>query len=51
MGIGGRLSWAGQGSEGMDRAQIDLALGGETLSGILEESAAELAGLTTALQS
>ena len=41
---------AGQG-EGMDRAQIDLALGEQTLSGILEESAAEVAGLTAALQS
>lgn len=42
---------AGQGHEGMDRAQIELALGEETLSGILEESAAEVAGLTAALQS
>jgi len=41
---------AGQG-EGMDRAHIDLALGEQTLSGILEESAAEVAGLTAALQS
>ena len=42
---------AGQGHDGMDRAQIDVALGDETLSGILEESAGELAALTAALQS
>ena len=42
---------AGEGSEGSDRAQIELALGEETLSGILEESAAELASLTAALKS
>jgi hypothetical protein len=42
---------AGEGNEGMDRAQIDLALGEETLSGILEESAAEVASLTAALHS
>jgi HD-like signal output (HDOD) protein len=40
---------AGEGDEGMDRAHIDLALGEETLSGILEESAAEVAALTAAL--
>ena len=42
---------AGEGGGGMDGAQIDLALGEETLSGILEESAAEVAALTAALQS
>jgi HDOD domain len=42
---------AGEGLGGMDGAQIDLALGEETLIGILEESAAEVAALTAALQS
>ena len=42
---------AGEGDSAMDHAQIDLALGEETLSGILEESAAEVAALTSALQS
>ena len=42
---------AGEGSGDMDGAQIDLALGEETLSGILEESAAEVAALTATLQS
>ncbi len=41
---------AGQGHEGMDGAQIDVALGDETLSGILEESAGEVAALTAALR-
>ena len=45
------IALAGQGREGMDGAQIDVALGEETLSGILEESAAEVAALTAALQS
>ena len=42
---------AGEGRGGMDRAQIDMALGEETLSGILEESATEVAALTAALHS
>jgi hypothetical protein len=42
---------SGQGHEGVDRAEIDLALGDETLKGIMEESAEEVAGLTAALQS
>ena len=41
---------AGQGHEGMDGAQIDVALGDETPSGILEESAGEAAALTAALR-
>jgi hypothetical protein len=41
---------AGEGC-GMDRAQIDLALGEETLSSILDESATEVAALTTVLHS
>ena len=41
---------AGEGC-GLDRAQIDLALGEETLSSILEESATEVAALTTVLHS
>jgi hypothetical protein len=44
-------SLAGQGHAGVDGAEIDLALGDETLSGILEESAGEVAALTAALQS
>jgi len=40
----------GQGRNGMDGAQIDVNLGEETLSGILSESAGEVAGLTAALQ-
>jgi len=40
---------AGEGGGGTDRAQIDMALGEETLSGILEESAIEVAALTAAL--
>jgi hypothetical protein len=43
-------SLSGQGHEGMDGAEIDLALGDETLSGILEESAGEVAAMTAALQ-
>ena len=42
---------AGEGRGGTDRAQIDMALGEETLSGILEESATEVAALTAALHS
>ena len=42
---------SGQGHEGLDGAQIDLALGEETLSGILQESEEEVAALTAALQS
>lgn len=42
---------AGQGHEGVDGAQIDLALDDETLSGILEESAGDVAALTAALHS
>jgi HD-like signal output (HDOD) protein len=42
---------AGQGHDGVDRAEIDLALGDETLSGIMQESAEEVAALTAALQS
>jgi len=42
---------SGQGHEGVDGADIDLALGDATLSGIMEESAEEVAGLTAALQS
>jgi HD-like signal output (HDOD) protein len=42
---------AGEGSGGMDGSQIDMALGEETLSGILEESAAEVAALNAALHS
>jgi HD-like signal output (HDOD) protein len=42
---------SGQGHAGVDGAEIDLALGDETLSGILEESAGEVAALTAALQS
>jgi HD-like signal output (HDOD) protein len=42
---------AGEAQDGMDRSQIDMALGDETLSGIMEESAAEVAALTAALQS
>jgi hypothetical protein len=41
---------AGQGHDGQDGAQIDVALDDETLSGILEESAGEVAALTAALQ-
>jgi len=41
---------AGEGC-GMDRGEIDLALGEETLSGILEESATEVAALTAVLHS
>jgi hypothetical protein len=41
---------AGEGC-GLDRGEIDLALGEETLSGILEESATEVAALTAALHS
>jgi hypothetical protein len=44
-------SLSGQGHDGVDGAEIDLALGDETLKGILEESAEEVAALTTALQS
>jgi hypothetical protein len=42
---------SGQGHEGVDGAEIDMALGDDTLSGILEESADEVAALTAALQS
>lgn len=42
---------AGEGSGGMDGSQIDMALGEETLSGILEESAAEVAALNATLHS
>ena len=42
---------SGQGHEGVAGADIDLALGDETLGGILEESAEEVAALTAALQS
>lgn len=42
---------AGQGHEGMDRAQFDVVLGDETLSGIMEESAWEVVALVAALQS
>jgi HD-like signal output (HDOD) protein len=42
---------AGEGRGGMEGAQIDVALGEETLSGILEESAAEVAAMDAALRS
>jgi HD-like signal output (HDOD) protein len=42
---------SGQGHEGVDRGDIDLALGDATLSGIMEESVEEVAALTAALQS
>ena len=42
---------AGQGHQGVDRAQIELSLADETLTGIMEESAAEVAAMTAALQS
>lgn len=42
---------AGQGHEGVDGAEIDVALGDETFSGILEESAGEVAALIATLQS
>jgi len=42
---------SGQGHDGVDGAEIDLALGDETLGGILEESADEMAALTAALHS
>jgi len=42
---------SGQGHEGLDGAEIDMALGDETLGGILKESAGEVAALTAALQS
>jgi HD-like signal output (HDOD) protein len=42
---------AGEGRGSLDEAQLDVALGEETLSGILEESAAEVAALTAALRS
>jgi HD-like signal output (HDOD) protein len=42
---------AGEERGSRDNTQIDLALGEETLSGILEESAAEVAALTAALHS
>jgi hypothetical protein len=41
---------AGEGC-GLDRGQIDMALGEETLSGIMEESATEVASLTAVLRS
>jgi hypothetical protein len=42
---------AGEGRGTLDEAQLDMALGEETLSGILEESAADVASMTAALQS
>jgi hypothetical protein len=42
---------AGEDRGSIDGAQLDMALGEETLSGILEESAAEVASMTAALQS
>jgi hypothetical protein len=42
---------AGEDRGSIDEAQLDVALGEETLSGILEESAAEVASLTEALRS
>jgi hypothetical protein len=45
------VALAGQGHQGAEGAQIDMALGDETMSGILEESAEEVAALTAALRS
>jgi HD-like signal output (HDOD) protein len=42
---------AGEGRGSIDEGELDLALGEETLSGILEASAAEVAALTAALRS